>query len=264
MTVITGIYCSDGIVIAADGALTINNQIEQPYTEKVGCVNPNLMMGFAGNLGFAQRYKQVIKGLWSPDKIQQLEQEQTHDIVKAFCVTGIAEFVQTHPNNTPLNVPTGFLIGFVHKGQHHLTMLPAGNFQPEMIDDSHPFQSLGSGYHITNPFLSFIKTVYWRGKIPNVQLGIFSAIMALDLAIEINAGGINAPIHITVIQKTAEGYTCRKLEADEIAPHQDYTKAAIKKFSEYRPFDTAHVQDAPAIPTMQPESAQRRKAPESA
>jgi 20S proteasome alpha/beta subunit len=63
MTVVVGIYCSDGVVIAADSALTIGSVIEQSYAKKVACISDNLIVAFAGDLGFAQRFRQVAKDI---------------------------------------------------------------------------------------------------------------------------------------------------------------------------------------------------------
>ena len=89
MTVVVGIHCSDGIVIAADSALTIANVVEQEYHKKIASFNPNLIVGFAGDLGFAQRFRQVIKDIWNSESNSALEQQETHQVIKAFCSGGI-------------------------------------------------------------------------------------------------------------------------------------------------------------------------------
>ncbi len=250
MTVTIGIYCNDGIVIASDSALTINGQIEQPYNKKVACLEPNLIVGFAGDLGFAQRFRQVLKDVWNPQSIPALEQGEAHKVISAFCTGGLTEYLSTHQNNFPVNVQTAFLVGFVHKNKHHLVHLHAGLFQPMVINASMPFVSIGSGYHITNPFLSFIKKVFWHEQeVPTLQVGIFSAILAINLAIEINCGGINAPLHLAVLKYDEEtGYSCSKLQDDEISQHQENAKEAIKYFSQYKHIFSDNVGNAPAIP----------------
>jgi hypothetical protein len=121
-----------------------------------------------------------------------------------------------------------------------------------VINQNMPFASLGSGYHITNPFLSFIRKVFWpENDVPTLQVGIFSAVLALNLAIEINSGGINAPLHLAVIRKEGEGYVCCKLQEDEISQHQENAKEAMRHFGQYRHiFDTDNIEIAPAIPQL--------------
>jgi 20S proteasome alpha/beta subunit len=250
MTVVVGIYCSDGIVVAADSALTISGVVEQEYHKKIACFDSNLMVGFAGDLGFAQRFRQVIKDIWNTNNLPILETVETHQIIKEFCSKGIMEFLSTQRQDAPINIPSGFILGFVHKGKHSLINLPAGGFQPLVINENLPFCSIGSGHFITNPFLSFIKDVFWGGKsIPTVSVGIFSAIMALKLAIQVNAGGINSPIHVGVIEKKREEYKCRMLHEDEISQHESNYNEAVLHFASYKHiFDRANIADAPAIP----------------
>ncbi len=250
MTVVVGIYCSDGIVIAADSALTIAGVVEQEYHKKIACLDSSLIVGFAGDLGFAQRFRQVIQDVWNADTLPNLETLETHQIIKEFCSKGILEFLSTQRADAAINVPSGFIIGFVHNGKHNLVNLPGGGFQPLVINANLPFCSIGSGHFITNPFLSFIKDVFWGGKsIPSVSVGIFSAIMALKLAIQVNAGGINGPIHVGIIQKTSAGYGCHMLHEDEISQHQSNYDEALIHFASYKHiFDRTNVADAPIIP----------------
>lgn len=234
MTVVVGIYCEDGIVIAGDSALTINQVIEQTYPKKLACLEPNLIIGFAGDLGFAQRYRQVVTNFWNNSTIQNLETYETYQVINEFCRNGINEFLHTHKSDAPVNIPTLFLIGFVHKGKHNLVVYPGGDFQPMVLNHNLPFFSIGSGHFITNTFLGFAKQVFWQGNIvPSLSRGIFSAVMALNLAIDINAGGINKPLHVAVIQKCHDVYICKKLSDGEISYHQENCNEALKYFSSY-------------------------------
>lgn len=252
MTVVVGIYCSDGVVIAADSALTINSVIEEAYLKKIACLSDDLVVGFAGDLGFAQRFRQVVKDIWNNPERIQIGSDEFHKIIELFSTNGIMEFLKYVRPTDPINIPSTFVIGFAHAGQHHLCMLPAGNFQPMVINENLPFCSLGSGHYLTNPFLSFIKKVFWSGEsCPKLPVGIFSAVMAMYLAVELNAGGINAPIHIAILEKQSDGYACRKLHEDELSVHQENCKEALKHFSKYSHFfDRENIQNAPSIPQL--------------
>ncbi|MBY0462659.1 MAG: hypothetical protein K2Q34_05725 [Alphaproteobacteria bacterium] len=232
MTVVIGIYCSDGIVIAADSALTINGMVEQTYSEKITCVNNDLVIGFAGDLGFSQRYKSCILAAFLDS---QSKAKTPEEIVKTLCTAGLNEYLSTHQANLPIEVPTSFVVGFVHNEVHCLILLPEKNFQPVMINQDMPFCSIGSGHYLTNPFLCFIKNVFWkRNTVPEVSVGIFSALMALNLAIQVNPGGINGPVHVAVIRKDNENkYYCRKLHEDELSSHQANCDEALRYFAQY-------------------------------
>jgi 20S proteasome alpha/beta subunit len=251
MTVVVGIYCSDGVVIAADSALTIGSVIEQSYAKKVACISDDLIVAFAGDLGFAQRFRQVAKDIWGQDK-QNLRAEDFHKLIEAFSIGGISEHIKYIRPTDPINISTECIIGFSHCNRHHLSVFQNGSFQPIVINENRPFHSLGSGHYLTNPFLHFIKEVFWEGKsCPKLPTGIFSALMAMNLAVELNAGGINAPIHIAVLENTENGYKCRILHTDEMSMHEENYKAALKYFSKYSHFyDRENIQNAPSIPQL--------------
>ena len=257
MTVVVGIYCSDGIVIAADSALTIAGIVEQEYHKKIACILPHLFVGFAGDLGFAQRFRQVLKDVWSHANGQTVE---SHEIIKAFCQGGISEFLSTQRSDAKIEVPSGFIVGFARNDSHHLAVFPLGGFQPIVINDNLPFFSIGSGHFITNPFLTFIKSVFWKdAPTPAVSVGIFSAIMALKLAVKVNAGGINEPIHVGVMEIKDGDYVCRMLHEDEISLHQANYQEALEHFASYNHvFDRTNVADAPAIPRA-PKTEEKKK-----
>ncbi|MFM7631048.1 MAG: hypothetical protein ACKO43_04470 [Alphaproteobacteria bacterium] len=252
MTVVVGIYCRDGVVIAADSALTINRSYEEAYLKKIACLADDLVVGFAGDLGFAQRFRQIAKDVWDDPDRGQIPSDDFHKIIESFSTNGILEFLKYVRPTDAIDISSAFVIGFAHAARHHLCMLPYGNFQPIVINENLPFCSLGSGHYLTNPFLSFIKKVFWSGE-PCLALpvGIFSAVMAMNLAVELNAGGINAPIHIAVLERKNNIYTCRKLHEDELSTHQENCREALNYFSKYPHFfDRENIENAPYIPKM--------------
>ena len=57
-----------------------------------------------------------------------------------------------------------------------------------------PFIAVGSGQPLADPFLAFIRRVFWKDHLPNLNEGIFAALWALSQAIEVNPGGVSNPI----------------------------------------------------------------------
>lgn len=253
MTSVIGIHCKDGIVIAADSALTIAGSIEQPYSEKITRVHDDLIVGFAGDLGFAQRFKNTLESNWKAYQTQN-PQASAFDLIKNCSAKGIQEYFSTFqynnylPTQQQLAIPTEFLVAFAYKNQHHLVAYPAGHFQPLLLNDHFWYISIGSGSSITNPFLGFIREVFWEdNQSPSLNNGIFSAVMALRLAIKINPGGVNGPINIVTIRKNdSETYESQVLHNDEISQHEENVKEAIKYFKKYETiFESTEAPDIP-------------------
>jgi hypothetical protein len=65
---------------------------------------------------------------------------------------------------------------------------------PEVIIRDLPFVSIGSGQMIADPFLAFLKRIFWKERLPSVSEGIFTVVWTLKHALETAPGGIAPPI----------------------------------------------------------------------
>ena len=109
------------------------------------------------------------------------------------------------------------------------------------------YASMGSGQLITDPFLGFMRRVFWRDDLPASQDGIFAVTWALQNAIEINPGGINGPMQIAVLGPGKKGQLfARLLEDSELAEHKVYVEGAISHLRNYARHSS--VEDTPALP----------------
>ena len=59
----------------------------------------------------------------------------------------------------------------------------------------------------------------WKETQPDTALGIYGTIWALKHAIEVNAGGINGPICIGIMQKEGASYVTKILTEEETQEH---------------------------------------------
>src|SRR5262249_21010941 len=75
----------------------------------------------------------------------------------------------------------------------------------ELATEDLPFVSIGSGQIIADPFLAFIRRLFWKDEPPSIEQGVFAAVWAIQHAIETNAGGVGPPIQIVTYTKVKDG-----------------------------------------------------------
>jgi 20S proteasome alpha/beta subunit len=229
MTAIVGVLCTDGVVIGADSASTFTTEqtrtIEQ-RSQKIHILCDNrIIVAGTGSVGLGQRFNAIVEeagrgGL----KGSNIE------VGKSICRSGIQDFAHTGIEKASY----GALVAFAIKDQPYLCEFECGSLQPEFKTSNIWYVSMGSGQLITDPFLGFIREVFWETGPPSLQDGVFAVTWTLEQAILLNPGGVNGPISIAVLEKLADGKTkARKLDSTELDEHRQNVTAAKAHLREY-------------------------------
>jgi 20S proteasome alpha/beta subunit len=264
MTLIVGIKCSDGIVMAADGAATLGNAlgvrtVVQPMT-KLHILQGNMVMGVSGPVGLGQLYRDRVESLWKtnqlgfsvklPEVQRLLQQEIQKDAQPA-----IAQSVACVP-----------LIGNVAASQSVLTSsliaVPVGgnDRRPELIQCDHtgmaeaatndlPFVSIGVGQPLADPFLAFLRHIFWTERLPRLADGVFAAVWTLTHAIRFNTGGLAEPIQITVLKGGGNKISASELSTDEIQEYRQHIFEAEQYLKAFKD-NPASLPEVPKPPTI--------------
>lgn len=246
MTAIVGILCKDGVVIGCDSARTVDGIVEQP-AEKLKIIGDSLIVVGTGDVGYIHRHLNTISIMWENGLFQPKENESYFDVANKISYFSLSEFyksnfhVMTQQAQTIVNnFNIGSLIAFPYRDSFYLCQIQSGTIQPLIYDSSYWYCSMGSGCLITDPFLGFIREVFWTDrKLPTLAEGIFCVNWALSMAIKINTGGVNGPIHIATLTKSSSGFIAKELSEDELKEHDDNIEEAKnalrywrKKFTE--------------------------------
>ena len=246
MTVLVGIKCKDGVVIGADSSATLGQApnlrtIEQKIN-KIQVIGERVIVAGTGQVGLGQRFNAVVQSAWQhedkPFSKPPLEVGKflTQHAINDFNSTGVAmgQF--------------GSLVAFPTGNQSYLCEFAVNDFQPELkTDDSLWYVSMGSGQPITDPFLGFMRRVFWKDDLPSSTDGIFAVTWALLHAIEINPGGINEPMQIAVLGPDKKGKLFAKLlEESELAEHKNSVEEAISHLRNYA--QASSDEPPPALP----------------
>lgn len=244
MTALVGIYCKDGVVIGADSSATFTagqvRTIEQ-QTEKIELIGDHCILAGTGPIGLGQRFSDLVQ-LENKNSVFQ-GKLTAMGAAKHLCQQAINDFAQT-------GVGRGTYAALVAFGIRHepfLCEFGLADFQPELKTSKLWYCSMGSGQHITDTFLGFIRRVFWQDGPPNVNGGVFAATWTLQMAIELNPGGINGPINIAVLEKDKNGkLKCRMLSPADLQEHEQKIREMTAYIREFSQKDKA--ESAPDIP----------------
>ena len=191
-------------------------------TEKLHIIDNACVMGVSGAVGLGQLYLDKISTLWLQElKEGALTVADTRRVVS----NAIFAEVSTEVAKARNIIPTQDHLKLV--GTHSLLALPAGperrptlvqiDFRgaTEAASEDLPIVSAGSGQSIADPFLAFLRRVFWRGRVPTIQDGIFVITWALQHAIYDSANRFSQPITIAVLDRNG----ARHLPLGEVADH---------------------------------------------
>ncbi len=251
MTSIVGIYCNDGVVIGTDSSATFVTglpahlgyipTIEQE-TKKIYIINNEIIVACSGHVGLAQRFCEVITTSLSNKVFDkpyieigtQLSGRMIHNMQQSF----------TQPGSF------GALVAFPSDNHHRLCEFQSLDFQPEFKDKRLWYCSMGSAQAITDTFLGFIRKYLWEKGYPNKYDAAFAVLWTLQLAVRINAGGVNGPIKIAVLERTQRGKLVSRIyKEDELQEHYQSIDSAERSLRNYKAkLHDVEADDIPDIP----------------
>lgn len=232
LTSIVGILCTDGIVIGTDSSATFSAlttpTIEQK-TNKIEIINEKIIVAGTGQVGIGQRFCDIIKTASKEHVFDKppinVGTELSHRAIKDFQYTSV-QFGQY-----------GALVAYISKGNFHLCEFAVTNFQPELKTQESKlwFVSMGCGQFITDPFLGFMRRVFFKNHLPTVADAIFITSWTLQHVIELNVGGINGPIQMAAIKEKSQGqFVASMITEAELSEHCENIRAAETYLAAYK------------------------------
>jgi len=230
MTAIVGIRCQDGIVLGTDSSATFGvgnlRTIEQPTDHKLEIISEKVMVAGTGQIGLGQRFTHIVKKAYD----LHLFKGDAIDVVTTLSHNTIQDFARTAAPKQ-----YGALLAFPIENKPYLCEFAAGDLQPEIKDDHLWYCSMGSSQPITDPFLGFFRRIFWKDGLPSVSEGVLAALWTIQLAIELNPGGVGGDAVIGVLAKGTDGkLVARYLSDDELAEQREAIDAAEEHLRAFR------------------------------
>lgn len=211
MTLIVGIVCKDGVVVASDSAATYGKEgiptIGQQYITKVHKIADSVLFSATGAIGISQLIAHQIKAAWERSEFQGMKApEEAMDKIGQSIAKLVGPYLQTANLTRPLvgdaspslcktlvgmpvrRVPCLFTFGY--------------NGAPEQMTSELPFVALGSGQPIADPFLALLKRLLWHAGQPTLGEGRLVAVWTIDHVRLTHPGGVGGPIQLATLSAT--------------------------------------------------------------
>lgn len=238
MTLLIGILCTDGVVVAADSAVTFGSPGVFTITHvarKIDIVDGQLIVAGTGQLGLGQRFTAKVRELWLAKKLSGGDEF-------ALATTVTEEVVRDFSRTQAPKGGFGALLAFPKKSSAHLCEFAVADLQPEMKTPKCWYVSLGSGQSLADPYLALFKKIFWSGGPPTVERGIFAAVWTMKHALEAAPGFVCPPIDVAVLRTTTKGTSAAMLSEDDLQEHHDLAKKADEHLASF--FEAGKVREA--------------------
>jgi hypothetical protein len=249
VTVLIAIQCPEGIVVAADGAATfVMGQLQtakQPV-KKLSIVDGTAVFGHSGMVGVGQRLLHVFQDAWGAKQIgkkkdfaqlaSELRNRFWQEVMQGE-VAVIDNAGKTMGHLARAQAEQSFLIAVPPlKGEAQPSLVHFDwKCTPERLNTSLPTVALGSGQAIADPFLSYIRHVFWNDKVPaTLADAMFVAKWTLHYVIATNPGGVSAPDQYAVIRQ-GPGAVWQAIELSEVElqEHTENVEALEEHMRDY-------------------------------
>ena len=248
MTLIVGVRCTGGVVLGADGAATLADPLGmgtviQPV-RKLRVFDATVIMGASGPMSLVQLYCDRVEVLWKkrkpgrnrstslPDVQRQIYDAISKDAAKALRDAETMSKV-LGANAAAMLASTSSLIALPVAGQAELIECDYTG-KPEAKSDDLPYAAIGSGQRLADPFLAFLRRMFWADQPPTLSQGLLAAVWTLEHAIRVNTGGVSHPIQLATLTENPEGdMDARLLSSEDIDEHLQSVDAIEEYISAY-------------------------------
>jgi len=233
MTLIVGIRCSDGIVIAADSAATLGSSsgftITQP-TQKIEIIDKSVIVACVGSVGMAQRFAQEIGTGWAAKAFTS-----TKCATEVDAGVAIANMIRPHilaeaqvAQQLKVQWPATAVVVAMPIAKKLSLIEIADSGAPEVVPHTVPFVSIGSGKLLADPFLGFLRRIFWPSSLPTVGQGTLAAIWTLDQCIRTSYAFLAPPVHVAELKLSSGTFSARLLPPEDLSDHRQAIESAEK------------------------------------
>jgi 20S proteasome alpha/beta subunit len=245
VTLLVGVLCSNGVVIAADRQAThgaMGQQTVGQSVTKVQVIRDEALYATSGHKGLGQQLCAIVEGRQPEFKNQGYDrnivklQEAFRPIIDAgFKTASHAAGVIGHNVAASDCMCGGLLAAGFKDGLKLIEITP--QLAVEYMTNDLPFISMGSGKPSADPFLGFLRKVYWPIKLPTIQEGALAAYWTIQHAIDMKIFGVGFGIDVFIVEVVSKHsgkpgkppdtiFKARKLDDAELAEHEGFMKAA--------------------------------------
>ena len=226
MTLIVGIKCKDGVVVAADSAATMGDGVVhtlgQQEVKKVHELGSGGVFAATGSVGMAQLLRDRL-GRWCDANLTRAQSGlEAMGSLSNEIRSCVLPQLQASAASVPLvgnhaaasTAVCKTLVAVVVRKQAHLFQFDHSG-APELATRELPFVSLGSGQPIADPFLAFLRRVLWGVREPTVADGRLAAAWTVYHVCKTNPGGVGPPVQMATLRAAEDGRPVLEFTSDQ-------------------------------------------------
>jgi 20S proteasome alpha/beta subunit len=241
MTLLVGILCGDGVVMASDrqvthGAMGVRT-VGAPGT-KIHLLEEDqghprrTLFGTSGNVGLGQQYEEIIKanrgrmrgGTYAQACALLQPELRKHMASAAVAAQGMLPLVG-HAAAQQGSLCGALLATSFSDGLKLIEISPSGGF--EYLSPDVPFVCMGSGKPNADPLLRFFWSILWPEHLPSVQEGVLAAHLTITTVIDLMTEGVGMGLDVFTIElvldaKAKESYVAKQVEKEKTAEHDSF------------------------------------------
>ena len=255
MTILVGVFCSDGVVVGSDSLATSSAAGAGGLptigitTPKVEVIHEHVITATTGSSGLGQRFDHLVSKHWEDKQFQK----PIHEVSTELCQKVLQDIQSTAVQRSP-NFGLGFgaLVAAPIGDKHYLIEYDARDFQPEIKTEAVTIVAMGSAQVVAVPILGLIKRVFWPDRAPNLREGIFGALWALESTLALTPGSIGGQPQIAVLERGKKGkWTAQMLDDDALQEGKEHCRGVEQHLSDYKSRILAESSDSkpPSLPS---------------
>lgn len=233
MTLIVGVKCSDGIVLGADSKATYatttgQSTISQDTVTKLHIATNRIVIGVSGPIGLGQSYSDEVKAYLAQNgqqvKWKSVAQAKT-DLSQRFWKHAEICWQRAGVTAGVIGQQAAYMqcvhstaVAFEIADEPHLLTFSHQCAAEEVTKDL-PFTAIGSGQPQADPFLAFIRRIFWPSGLPTLTDGQLACIWTLSEVIKHSPGGVGGDIQVVVLAKEKSKWKAYELAKPDIDTH---------------------------------------------
>ena len=248
MTILVGILCTNGVVIASDGMASMNLGTT-PFVGhsnlKTHVIDNKVIIACAGDDNLMTQFVHFFRSNYLEySKKHELQQSSSiftlmHELSSQFAqdiINAIKQYPDELTNNLLQQINNnGFdfnaIVGAPFNGKHYIFQYDTF-LRPHMLRENGIWHIiLGSGHLVGNPSIHLVKKILNIKAQPEIDRGQILAYWTISHAIEVSSGGIGGEITTAVLQKINGQYSA-SIE-NKVSEHKSFIEDMYNYIGKY-------------------------------
>lgn len=235
MSLIIGIYCTDGLVLGADDAAHFGSYAQPTIRaayKKIRIVDGISAISVASTVGVLQQYEDVLATMHNGEAFPAKRPVEAMNALRDGFLAStnaqyqVAAMIQHELGKEAWSSCASEVLVATRVAEAYRLYHFDKCLAPQEVTEDLPFVAIGTGRNTADPFIAHLRRIYYRDKCPNLALGIMTAVWTLKHAGETGAPSVGVGRQIVTLFKKADVYGIQELSAEQLQEHYEFIDRA--------------------------------------